>query len=163
MPIYSDHPIIGTWRLTSFTERNLDTGAIGYPFGETAKALVIYEPNGYVATIFTRSDRQQPLAPQATDQEAMDLYWSMIAFAGRNELSGKRLIYRPEINRSGGERYALAFFCDSHIDWPIAAVPTCVGPNAPPKYPTTYYTDYMARYQQRTYDLLAAENRNAAE
>jgi isopenicillin N synthase-like dioxygenase len=22
------------------------------------------------------------------------------------------------INRSGGERYALAFFCDSHIDWP---------------------------------------------
>jgi hypothetical protein len=35
--------------------------------------------------------------------------------------------------------------------------------DAPPKYPTTYYTDYMARYQQRTYDLLAAENRNAAE
>ncbi len=32
--------------------------------------------------------------------------------------------------------------------------------DAPPKYPTT---DYMARYQQRTYDLLAAENRNAAE
>ena len=32
------------------------------------------------------------------------------------------------INRSGGERYALAFFCDAAIDWPIAAVPTCVGP-----------------------------------
>jgi len=29
--------------------------------------------------------------------------------------------------------------------------------------PDHYYTDYMARYQQRTYDLLAAENRNAAE
>jgi isopenicillin N synthase-like dioxygenase len=67
------------------------------------------------------------------------------------------------INRSGGERYALAFFCDSQIDWPVAAVPTCVGPDIPPKYPTTYYADYMIRYQQRTYDLLAAENRNAAE
>src|SRR5712675_1247904 len=67
------------------------------------------------------------------------------------------------INRSGGERYALVFFCDSHIDWPIAAVPTCVGPDAPPKYPTTYYTDYMARYQKRTYDLLADDNRQAAE
>jgi isopenicillin N synthase-like dioxygenase len=58
------------------------------------------------------------------------------------------------INRTGGERYALAFFCDARIDWPIAAVPTCVGPDKPPKYPTTYYTDYMVAYQKRTYDLL---------
>ena len=62
------------------------------------------------------------------------------------------------INRTGGERYALAFFCDANIDWPIAAVPTTVGPDKPPKYPTTWYTDYMALYQKRTYDLLAAEN-----
>ena len=67
------------------------------------------------------------------------------------------------INRSGGERYALAFFCDARIDWPIAAVPTCVGPDKPPKYPTTYYTDYMVQYQKRTYDLLADNNRQAAE
>jgi isopenicillin N synthase-like dioxygenase len=67
------------------------------------------------------------------------------------------------INRSGGERYALAFFCDSHIDWPIAAVPTTVGPDRPPRYPTTYYTDYMIQYQRRTYDLLASENQQAAQ
>src|SRR6185369_1968684 len=60
------------------------------------------------------------------------------------------------VNRSGQERYALAFFCDSNIDWPVAAVPTCVGPDRPPKYPTTWYTDYMTLYQKRTYDLLAA-------
>ncbi len=59
------------------------------------------------------------------------------------------------VNRSGGERYALAFFCDANIDWPIAAVPTTVGPDRPPLYPTTYYTDYMIEYQKRTYDLLA--------
>ncbi|MFI4998552.1 MAG: isopenicillin N synthase family dioxygenase [Reyranellales bacterium] len=61
------------------------------------------------------------------------------------------------VNRSGGERYALAFFCDSNIDWPIAAVPTTVGPDKPPKYPTTWYTDYMIQYQKRTYDLLAQQ------
>jgi isopenicillin N synthase-like dioxygenase len=67
------------------------------------------------------------------------------------------------INRSGGERYALAFFCDSTIDWPIAAVPTTVGPDKPPKYPTTWYTNYMVEYQKRTYDLLSDANQQAAE
>lgn len=66
------------------------------------------------------------------------------------------------VNRSGGERYALAFFCDSNIDWPVAAVPTCVGPDNPPKYPTTYYTEYMIRYQQRTYNVFGPDNRDAA-
>ena len=61
------------------------------------------------------------------------------------------------VNRSGGERYALAFFCDNTIDWPIAAVPTTVGPDRPPKYPTTCYTDYMVEYQKRTYDLLNSD------
>jgi isopenicillin N synthase-like dioxygenase len=67
------------------------------------------------------------------------------------------------VNRSGGERYALAFFCDANIDWPVAAVPTCVGPDNPPKYPTTYYTDFMIRYQARTYNVLGAGTKDAAE
>jgi isopenicillin N synthase-like dioxygenase len=67
------------------------------------------------------------------------------------------------VNHSGGERYALAFFCDAHIDWPIAAVPTCVGPDKPPKYPTTYYTDHMIRYQARTYNVFGADTKDAAE
>ena len=40
---------------------------------------------------------------------------------------------------------------------------TTVGPDKPPKYPTTYYTDYMIQYQRRTYDLLAGENQQAAQ
>ena len=67
------------------------------------------------------------------------------------------------VNRSGGERYALAFFCDANIDWPIAAVPTCVGPDNPPKYPSTYYTEYMIRYQQRTYNVFGPDDKAAAE
>ena len=65
------------------------------------------------------------------------------------------------INQSGGERYAIPFFCDSNIDWPVAAVPTTVGPDRPPKYPTTSYTDYMTWYQKRNYDVLNADQQAA--
>jgi len=67
------------------------------------------------------------------------------------------------VNRTGGERYALAFFCDAQIDWPIAAVPTCVGPGRPPRYETTYYTDHMIRYQARTYNVFDDQAKDAAE
>lgn len=67
------------------------------------------------------------------------------------------------INRSGGERYALAFFCDANIDWPVAAVPTCVGPDNPPRYETTYYTEYMIAYQARTYNVFGDQAKDAAE
>jgi isopenicillin N synthase-like dioxygenase len=58
------------------------------------------------------------------------------------------------INKSGGERYAIPFFCDSNIDWPVVAVSTCVDAEHPRKYPTTDYTDYMTWYQKRNYDVL---------
>jgi isopenicillin N synthase-like dioxygenase len=67
------------------------------------------------------------------------------------------------VNRTGDERYALAFFCDAQIDWPIAAVPTCVGPLRPPRYETTYYTDYMIGYQARTYNVFGDQTKDAAE
>ena len=60
------------------------------------------------------------------------------------------------------KRYALAFFRDAQIDWPIAAVPTCVGLGCPSRYETTYYTDYMIRYQARTYNVFDEAN-DAAE
>ena len=61
------------------------------------------------------------------------------------------------------QRYALAYFCDAQIDWPIAAVPTCVGPVRPPRYETTYYTDYMIRYQARIYNVFGDQAKDAAE
>jgi hypothetical protein len=97
-PIHAGHPIVGTWRLCSFTEENLETGAVSYRFGETAGAIVIYTVDGHVATIFAAADRTPPVGAQATEQESSDLYRSMIAFAGRYESIGYRLIYHPEIS-----------------------------------------------------------------
>lgn len=56
------------------------------------------------------------------------------------------------INRSGRERYAIPFFFDCRIDYPMSCLPTCVQAGEAPRYPTTTYMDYMVWYQRRNYD-----------
>jgi hypothetical protein len=94
----SDSPIVGTWRLIAFTEEDLKTGAVTYPMGRNASAVVIYSGDGYTATIFTSEGRKPPASPQVTDEESVSLYRSMVAFAGRYELDGDKLIYHPEVS-----------------------------------------------------------------
>ena len=67
-----------------------------HPFGHKPNAFVIYTADGYVATIFTATDRKPPAAATPTDTEAIRLFRSMIAFAGRYEVDGDKLIYHPE-------------------------------------------------------------------
>ncbi|MGA3000404.1 MAG: lipocalin-like domain-containing protein [Acetobacteraceae bacterium] len=96
--IEANHPIIGIWRLTRFVEQDLATGVVTHPLGPRPKAYVIYTDGGYVSTLFTATDRRVPVNAQATDEEAVGLYRSMVAFAGRYALQGDTLIYYPEIS-----------------------------------------------------------------
>ena len=88
--------IVGTWRLVSFTEEDFQTGAVMHPFGHNPNAIVLYTADSYVATIFTASDRKPPAAATPTDTEVIRLFRSMIAFAGRYEVDGDKLISYPE-------------------------------------------------------------------
>jgi hypothetical protein len=63
----------------------------------------------------------------------------------------------------GVEPCALAFFGDAGIDSPIAAAPTRVRPDKPPKYPTTRYREYMIDYQQRTYKVFGSADKDAVQ
>lgn len=49
-------------------------------------------------------------------------------------------------NRSGRERYAIPFFVDCNIDWPMECLPTCTSDTRPAKYPRFTYAEYMSAY-----------------
>jgi len=49
------------------------------------------------------------------------------------------------INRNAGSRYAIPFFLGPNHDAEIKAVPTCVGPDNPPRYEPTTYGAFSSR------------------
>jgi isopenicillin N synthase-like dioxygenase len=62
-------------------------------------------------------------------------------------------------NTSDRERYAMPFFYDPNTDTMIECLPTCQGPDNPPKYPPQTYGDFYAWFIARNY----AHQQDAAE
>jgi isopenicillin N synthase-like dioxygenase len=62
-------------------------------------------------------------------------------------------------NNSGRERYAMPFFYDPNTDTVIRCLPTCQGPDNPPKYPPQTYGDFYAWFIAKNY----AHQQDAAE
>lgn len=71
-----------------------------------------------------------------------------------NRWSNERFRATPHrvVNRSGGERYAIPFFFDCTIDHEMVCLPTCTGPDNPPKYESTTYMKFVTAYQKSNYD-----------
>jgi len=62
------------------------------------------------------------------------------------------------INRNAHrDRYAIPFFFDATYNYPMACLPTCQGPDNPPRYAPITYQDYMGWFA-RQYDHVRAKD-----
>ncbi|MBM85330.1 MAG: hypothetical protein CMM47_04840 [Rhodospirillaceae bacterium] len=52
----------------------------------------------------------------------------------------------------GKARYAIPYFLGPHLDTMIECLPTCRGPDNPPKYPPISYSDYISWWYDANYD-----------
>jgi len=55
------------------------------------------------------------------------------------------------LNDSGRDRYSIAFFYSPNPDTVITSVPTCVGPDNPPRYPPAVYRDLVLAFYDANY------------
>jgi isopenicillin N synthase-like dioxygenase len=60
------------------------------------------------------------------------------------------------VNRSGRERFSVAYFGDPNSDALVACLPSCCEPGAAPKYPPVTYAEYLRSRYDATYTVAPA-------
>jgi hypothetical protein len=74
--------IVGVWKMTSFTRKQIVSRNTSKPFGEHPVGMVIYiRPVHFVAFV-AGQDRQAPVKPDPTDGERIELFKTMYGYGG---------------------------------------------------------------------------------
>jgi hypothetical protein len=94
---WATDPIVGTWRLVSWTDEEIESKVVHKMFGDKPDGLLTLTSDGHMMLIITDQNRKTPTQP-TTDAEAVQLYPTMIAYGGRYKTDGDKLIVYPEID-----------------------------------------------------------------
>ena len=91
-------PIVGTWRLVSWTMEETDSKAVHKPFGDHPSGIQTFTPDGWFFVVVTDPSRKPPEGPKATDAEAAQLYRTLAAIAGRYRTEGDKWFEKVEVH-----------------------------------------------------------------
>jgi hypothetical protein len=91
-------PIVGTWRVVSFDREIVETKAISHGFGGHPMGRLTFTSDGQMMSMVVDSTRKPPAQPTATDAEAVDLFRTMLAYAGTYRVQGNEIIIHVEIS-----------------------------------------------------------------
>jgi hypothetical protein len=84
-----ENPILGTWKLKSFVQVRA-TGERYNPFGEHPNGYLSYSSDGRMNAIVVGDNRVKPHEGEPTDEEAVKLYRTMLAYAGTYTLDAEK-------------------------------------------------------------------------
>jgi Lipocalin-like domain len=82
---------LGTWKLQSFTDEDLETGEKIDLFGAHPSGYLSYGPDGRMYALLLKEGRNAPGALVPTDAERVDLYSGLIAYAGTYSIEGDKV------------------------------------------------------------------------
>jgi hypothetical protein len=91
-------PLLGTWKLESFTTEYLDTGETGQPYGAHPIGYLSYGADHRMHAIVARADRKAPDEGVPTDAQKMELFSGMAAYAGTYAISGDVVTHHVDIS-----------------------------------------------------------------
>lgn len=81
--------IVGTWQLTSWSEKDMESGEVDHPLGTEPFGFITFTDEGRVSVTCVAGGRGAPeTLAHVTDSEAVSLYRSLMAYAGTYHPTG---------------------------------------------------------------------------
>ena len=93
-----ENPILGTWKVKSFVREVSATGERYNLFGEHPNGYLSYSSDGRMSAITVADNRVKPHGVAATDEEAVKLHRTMLAYAGTYTLDAEKVFHHVDIS-----------------------------------------------------------------
>jgi len=97
----AEKDLYGTWKMVSQSQKLLDTGEIRKGRGDVPNGYVTFTPDGRVIGVITSDKRPKPESvAKMSDQQRIELFNSMNAYAGTFKLEGNKLTRRYDVTHN---------------------------------------------------------------
>jgi hypothetical protein len=84
--------LVGVWKYTSQSTKEVATGKINHPFGENPTGHIVYTKGGHAVFVLAGDNRKAPAAAVATDAERINLFNTIAAASGTYKVEGNTII-----------------------------------------------------------------------
>ena len=88
--------LIGAWKMTSWSRKDILTGNVEHAMGTKPSGLVVYTKGGIVSAFVSAEDRKAKGTAPMTDEDRIALFTTMYAYSGTYSVEGRKLTTRIE-------------------------------------------------------------------
>ena len=92
------NPLVGSWRMVSWTEEEIDSKAVRDVFGDNPVGMLTYAADGHMSVFIADPRRKPSVNPKPNDAEAADLYRTMLAYTGTYSVDGNEVTHEIEFS-----------------------------------------------------------------
>ena len=97
----AESDLYGTWKLVSLNSKEMDTGKMVELRGKAPKGYVSFTQDGRMTGIIASEKRPKPESvAKMTDQQRIELFNTVNAYAGTYKLEGNKLTYRYDLTHN---------------------------------------------------------------
>lgn len=97
----AESDLYGTWKLISQSQKVIDTGEVRAGRGKAPRGYIMFAPDGRMMSITLNEKRPKPESvSKMTDQQRIELFNTMNAYAATYKLEGNKLTYQFELTHN---------------------------------------------------------------